>query len=241
MWPSRLLACSLTLTTPAENLAFEEVLLNEVEADPSAATLRLWEPIDYFVVLGRSNRAEAEVNVKFCQSAGIPVLRRPSGGGAVLLGPGCLCYSLVLPLSEQQRQLGISAATARLMERIAGGLASLLPGVCVQGVSDLVWNGHKFSGNAQRWLRRSFIHHGTLLYNFNLPLLANCLNHPSRQPDYRNSRGHLEFVSNVPCEPDRLRSALLSDWNAVPRSEPIDRMDRARSLAQTKYLTAEWP
>lgn len=240
MWPASLIACRDVLPTAAENIAFDEVLLNEVEADAGAAILRVWEPTEYFVVLGRSNRAETEVNLPFCQSQGIAVLRRPSGGGAVLVGPGCLCYSLALPLSEQQRQLGIAAATARLMERIAASLETLLPGVSVQGVSDLVWSGRKFSGNAQRWLRRSFIHHGTLLYDFDIPLLNQSLNHPSKQPDYRQSRGHLEFVSNVPCTAVQLSDALMADWNATPQASPEERLTAARILAETKYRTTEW-
>ena len=86
--------CDLTLPTPEENLACDEVLLDICEAGRLEGVLRFWEPAQHFVVLGYANRAAREANLEFCRSAGIRVLRRCSGGGAVLQGPGCLNYSL---------------------------------------------------------------------------------------------------------------------------------------------------
>ena len=50
---------------------------------------------------GRSSRPRGcwlakDVDEPACRADGVPVLRRASGGGTVLLGPGCLCFSLVL-------------------------------------------------------------------------------------------------------------------------------------------------
>ena len=87
----------LTLPTPAENVALDEALLEEAEASASPVeTLRLWEPRQPLVVVGRSSRADGEVRIEVCRELGIPVLRRISGGAAVVSGPGCLMYALVL-------------------------------------------------------------------------------------------------------------------------------------------------
>ena len=48
------------------------------------------------VVIGRSSRTADEVDLEYCRAEGIPVLRRCSGGAAVVVGPGCLMYSVVL-------------------------------------------------------------------------------------------------------------------------------------------------
>lgn len=90
----------LTLPTPAENLAADEALLEFCEAQPDLEVLRFWEPQEYFVVLGYANRYRLAVNLPACQSRNIPILRRCSGGGTVLQGPGCLNYSLVLRIPE---------------------------------------------------------------------------------------------------------------------------------------------
>ena len=46
------------------------------------------------VVVGRSSRLDEEVHLDACRAAGVPVLRRPSGGAAIVSGPGCLMYAL---------------------------------------------------------------------------------------------------------------------------------------------------
>ena len=86
----------LTLRTPAENLACDEGLLDFCEGGCGHEILRFWEPQTHFVVLGHANRVATEVDREACERLGIPVLRRCSGGGTVLQGPGCLNYSLIL-------------------------------------------------------------------------------------------------------------------------------------------------
>src|SRR5205823_14828569 len=86
----------LTLPTPEENLACDEALLDSCEEGRSDELLRFWQPAQYFVVLGYSNKVSTEVKLPFCGENRIPVLRRCTGGGTVLQGPGVLNYSLIL-------------------------------------------------------------------------------------------------------------------------------------------------
>src|SRR5262245_53461356 len=89
-----------TLERPEENLALDEALLNDAEhaAGRQSGILRFWEVRQYVVVLGHSGRSDEEIRWDAWEQAGISVLRRITGGGAVLLGPGCLNYTLVLSL-----------------------------------------------------------------------------------------------------------------------------------------------
>src|SRR5258708_4722571 len=92
--------CDLTFPSPEENLACDEALLESAEAGPGFELLRVWEPAAYFVVVGYANKAAAEANLPFCKANDIPVLRRCTGGGTVLQGPGCINYSLILRISD---------------------------------------------------------------------------------------------------------------------------------------------
>ena len=77
----------LTFDDPASNLACDEALLELFEIEPRAdSLLRVWEPTDHFVVLGHSNRLHAEANLSACKTDGVSILRRVSGGGAVVQG-----------------------------------------------------------------------------------------------------------------------------------------------------------
>jgi lipoate-protein ligase A len=73
----------LTLLSTAENLACDEALLDAAEAGTGDEVLRFWEPREHFVVVGYANKVATEVNVAACETRGIPILRRCSGGGTV--------------------------------------------------------------------------------------------------------------------------------------------------------------
>src|SRR5262245_28828367 len=90
----------LTLPTPAENLACDDALLELCEQAGGGEVLRFWEPGQHFIVLGYANQVRAEVKLEACRTDGLGVFRRCSGGGAVLQGPGCLNYSLIVPIPE---------------------------------------------------------------------------------------------------------------------------------------------
>ena len=229
----------LTLPTPAENLALDEALLEAAEAGQSGEALRFWESAVPFVVLGYANHANAEADLPACKAAGIPVLRRASGGGTVLQGPGCLNYSLVLNCDRPGLH-SIPAANRAVMETNRAALQSLLPGkVAVQGHTDLTFDGRKFSGNAQRRKRQHLLFHGTFLLHFDLALIDTALRMPTHQPTYRQSRAHRDFVCNVGLSGDVVRAAIASAWRASDGAgePPVDAVAR---LVAEKYSLSEW-
>jgi len=83
---------------PRENLALEEAILRAVGEGEQPPTLRIWRN-PRCVVIGRGQRPEEEADLAACERLRIPVLKRPSGGGAVYHHPGNLNFSLFLPLS----------------------------------------------------------------------------------------------------------------------------------------------
>src|SRR5947208_11415629 len=90
----------LTLPSAAANLALDEALLLEAEAGRGGEVLRLWEWPAPAVVLGSACVLRDDVDEDACAAGGVPILRRSSGGGTVLLGSGCLCFSLVLAMER---------------------------------------------------------------------------------------------------------------------------------------------
>jgi lipoate---protein ligase len=237
----------LTLETPAANLALDEALLDAaVEGELPGEMLRLWEPADFFVVLGRSS-ALAEVHEAACRADGVPVLRRPSGGATVVAGPGCLMYAVVLDLDERPELRHVDRAHQFVLERTATALAPLAAGVALAGTSDLTIPAanapgvapRKFSGNSLRLKRHRLLYHGTILYDFPLEQLGRWLDAPARTPDYRGERGHEAFVTNLPVSREALTAALVEAWKAT---EPLVEWPRQRTehLAKGRYATRDW-
>ena len=106
-----------TFPSPAENLACDEALLDWCESGEGTECLRFWESPEPFVVVGYANKVATEVNEAACEARKIPILRRCSGGGTVVQGPGCLNYSLVLPITEDAPLHSIAVANQFIMRR----------------------------------------------------------------------------------------------------------------------------
>ena len=230
----------LTLPTAAENLALDEALLDEAEGgEAPGETLRLWEPRQPMVVVGRSSQFHVEVRLDACRTLQIPVLRRPSGGAAIVAGPGCLMYALVLSYRLRPQLRVLAEAHRWVLGRLVGALGALVPGVGCQGTSDLAIGGRKFSGNSVRCRRDHFLYHGTLLYDFPLQLVERCLAMPPRMPEYREGRPHETFVTNLPLRPELIRKALVDAFAAREPYEPWPAR-RVAQLVAEKYSLPEW-
>jgi len=190
---------------PAAQLRLDEELLLE-----GKGVLRLWETTRECVVLGQAGRPERDVHIAECDRADVPILRRSSGGGAVLLGLGCLNYSLVLPLEWEPKWQEVRYSLTWVMSRMRQALN--VPGLQCEGDCDLAMNRQKVSGSAQRRTRHAILHHGTLLYDFD-PVRAECLlKPPYREPLYRAGRTHADFLGNLPLTPVEIRQRLMEAW-----------------------------
>jgi lipoate-protein ligase A len=230
----------LTFADPRRNLACDEALGDCCEAADGGEVLRFWEPAGYFVVVGYSNRVMAEVNIAACEQRGIPILRRFSGGGAVLQGPGSLNYTLVLRNDRAGSFGDIGHSYHRVLDGHREPFAKLTSArVEIQGTSDLAIAGRKFSGNSQHRKQRTTVFHGTFLLNFDLSLIEACLPMPSRRPAYRQNRSHESFLRNLRIDPARVKQALKEAWLA---DDPYDRVpsERIEALMEARYGRAEW-
>jgi len=229
-----------TLPTPQENLALEEALLDAAEEGETGDVLRFWEPSEYAVVVGYANRAGAEVNLDYCRKVGIPVLRRCTGGGTVLQGPGVLNYTLILRIDPQGPTHSITSTNHYVMNRQCEALTGLLrKAVQVRGHTDLAIDNLKFSGNAQRRKRNYLIFHGAFLLDLDLELVEKTLLMPSKQPDYRLNRSHTGFLMNLACPPAEVKTALRLAWDATRISQEIP-SERVADLVRGKYSLDTW-
>lgn len=177
----------------------DEDLLEAVCADPGAGPqLRVWQPTRVAVVLGRSNRPEQELHLDACRADGMPVLRRLGGGGAVVLGPGCVVVSLV---RRVVRSTALGEHMAFAVEGIVAGVGSLGgPRLVPRGHGDLCVGERKVLGSSAFRRRDVFFYQGSLLVAFDLGLIDRYLRHPSREPEYRQGRPHRSFLTTLAGE-----------------------------------------
>jgi lipoate-protein ligase A len=226
----------LTLPTLEENLALDEAFLLNAEAGNGSEVLRFWEWPEMAVVLGAGGRITSEADEVACRADGVPLARRSSGGGTVVLGRGCLLYSLVLACDRQSGMSAISSSYRLILGTVA---RSLGPEVRCAGTSDLCLAGRKFSGNSQKRKRSYFLHHGTILYDFAIDEVARYLPSPPREPEYRAGRTHADFLTNLPLPAAIVKERIQMAWHAHD-GEHAWPQETVETLMREKYRQQQW-
>ena len=197
---STMVIYEISFSSPLENLVFDELLLDEAEAGRGGDVLRLWESPTPFIVLGRTGKPAHEIYTTRCGRDHVPVLRRCSGGGTVIQGPGCMNFSFILSRVRCPALNDLHRSYQEILNPIIRMLAGLGVSAVFRPISDLALADfdRKFSGNAQRRKREYVLHHGTILYDFDLSLISTYLRQPRDVPAYRKGRRHHDFVANIP-------------------------------------------
>ncbi len=157
--------------------------------------VRISRPSRIEVVLGSGSRPHLELNIQDCLADQVPLTRRAGGGCSVVLDPGNLVVSVVLPAEGLP---GIRSSFNALSSWMIAGLAACgLPNVQQRGTSDLTIDDRKIGGSCIYKPRAVLYYSTTLLVDADLGLLDRYLKHPPREPDYRARRPHAEFVLNL--------------------------------------------
>lgn len=173
-------------TDPFENLAREQVLLEQGPAD--GLILYLWQN-ENTVVIGRNQNAFRECRVSLLEEDGVRLARRLSGGGAVFHDKGNLNFTFLLPRSDFdiRRQLSVICHACR-----AFGIPAE-----ISGRNDLEVQGRKISGNAFYKSGHRAYHHGTLLLNTDLQRLGRYLSPPKAKLEAKGVASVRARVTNL--------------------------------------------
>ena len=161
----------------------------------------IWESAHPCVVLPRNAKPDEWAHGATCAARRVPLFHRESGGGAVVIGPGCLNVALILSLHDRPRLNDVTRSYDWLLGRLAGALA--INGIAARS-TDLAIRHRKFAGHAQRRVRGALLHHGVVLYDFDLDLIDALLPEPPPRPAWRGARTHREFLINAPLARDEI-------------------------------------
>ena len=158
-----------------ENLALDEVLTERVGRGERKPTLRMWKWTAPAVILGRFQSVQNEINEDVARANGVEIVRRITGGGAILALPdGAISYSIYVPDDFVQ---GMSFAESYEMfdSWVIGALGELGVNAWYQGLNDITSDAGKLGGAAQARKHGAVLHHTAIAYGMNQELLGQVL------------------------------------------------------------------
>lgn len=157
----------------------------------------LREETETACVLGAGTPA-ADVDLALCAATDVPVYRRRGGGGAVILAPGNL---IITAAYDATRKPFATQWIGPVAEAIVRALESLgVHGARVRGLGDVALGERKILGSSLYANRKVALYQGCLLVDADLDMIPQYLPHPSKEPDYRRGRSHLDFVTSMARE-----------------------------------------
>jgi lipoate-protein ligase A len=224
---------SLIPSDPYMNLAVEEAL-NNVEVDKPV--MRFWvnKPA---VVLGRFEDILSEVNVEYCLSNDVAIVRRHSGGGTVYHDEGNLNITLVLPRSYGGR---LTLCYDILKDVLVSTLNSLGLKNITTTSNEVLVNDRKVSGMAGSLTKYSLLCHSTLLVSSDLTKLRSSLRRLKKEVTTLSSVvGYYTTIEEVYTYLIKSLNEVFL-WRIFIDDLTVDEVKLAEELYLSKYLRDSW-
>lgn len=249
-------------------MAVDEALLEEVGVHRSPPTLRLYAWSPPALSLGAHQDAAAVVNHSALDAAGVDLVRRPTGGRAVLHDAE-VTYSVTLPLDDPSLPAGVLGSYRYLSGALAAGLRRLglraglkawegsatgRSPACFAAPSwyELVVGRRKLVGSAQLRRQRALLQHGSILLRLDVGRLLSLLRWPDEAARQRENARLLEQAGAL--EPllgrslcwEEVATAVAAGFGeqlgvTLARGElTVEEQKRAEWLDRHKYATAAW-
>ena len=239
--------------TAFENMAIDEAIMQAMKDNHVPPTLRLYRWNPSAVSIGTFQGMTDEVDVEFCKSKGIDVIRRITGGGAVYHDyDGEVTYSIIIPKGHRLAPPDIIESYRIL----CNGIVKALEYLGIEGefkpINDVNASGKKISGNAMTRRHGCVLQHGTTLLDLNVSLMFTILKVPQEKISDKMIADVKERVTSIRNILDRdvhineLQEALKQGFSDAleielsPSRLTTEEQETAEQLAREKYSSHDW-
>ena len=238
--------------TASAGLAADEVLANRVGAGISQPILRLYT-YHPCALVGRFQTMENELNLEYCAQNKIPVNRRPTGGGAIIMGKNQLGVALAIPGKTDESYASVRQRMAQFSQGIISGLSTLGIEVEFRRKNDLEVNGKKIAGlGLHKTATGGLLFHASLLVDLDVSYMLNVLRTPFEKISDKEIATVAERTTTVqreykkPLTLNNVRVFILNGYkNAFDANIELsdfsnEEIDEIRQLEKDKYMDSDW-
>ena len=235
--------------SPRMNLALDEVLTARVGAGLRNPTLRIWEWDESAVVIGSFQSYRNEVDPEGATRHGYDVVRRISGGGAMMMGAGSIVtYSLYVPASLVAG-MTFADSYAFLDDWVLQALRSLGVDATYQPLNDIASSKGKIGGAAQKRLAGGgVLHHATMSYDMDGQVMTEVLRIGREKLSDKGTTSAAKRVdplrsqTGLPREAiiERLKETFATLYGAEPGHITAEEYAEAEALVESKFATDAW-
>jgi lipoate-protein ligase A len=222
------------------NMALDEVLMNCINYH-NMPILRIygWQPPT--ISIGYFQSMDEEVDIKKCRQMGIDVVRRITGGGAVL-HESELTYSFITNVYPKN----IMESYNLICDPIVICLNKLGFNAKFAPLNDIIVNGKKVSGNAQTRKKGILLQHGTILLNVNFEKMFSVLKVPSEKLKDKMINDAKERVMGLDKTFEQVAYNLKESFSEKFSAEIIvdsltsKEKESTKKLVDEKYISDQW-
>ncbi|MEZ5116597.1 MAG: biotin/lipoate A/B protein ligase family protein [Candidatus Nanopelagicales bacterium] len=235
----------------ADGLALDEALMASVgrRAAEPIPTLRLYTYRSHCALVGRYQSLSAEIDIDRCVATGTEFGRRPTGGGAIVMGRDQLGVALVVPAPPRTPQQLIRHWAAGVQQ----GLALLGIRAEFGGKNDLLVDGRKIAGlGVYTDGDGAALFHASVLADLDVRTMLDVLRIPAAKLERHGVTAVQQRITTVTRETgiatdaDGLRASIAAGFasalgvDLVPGTVTADETERAAELAETVYRSDSW-
>ena len=238
--------------TASAGLAADEIIANRAGAGTSQPTLRLYT-FKPCALVGRFQNIENELNLDYCAENKIPVNRRPTGGGAIIMGENQLGVSLAIPGKSDETYANARERMAQFSQGIISGMATLGIDVEFRRKNDLEVKGKKIAGlGLHKTATGGLLFHASLLVDLDVAFMLNVLQTPFEKISDKEIATVAERTTTVqrevesPMAMDEIRHIILNGYKNVFNSNILlddyshEEKVEIYQLEKDKYIDSDW-
>jgi lipoate-protein ligase A len=221
------------------NMALDQALMSTVQNSIPVLRLYGWQPAA--VSIGYFQSLEEEVDVKKCKELEIDIVRRITGGGAVLHEHE-LTYSFI----TKNYPANIMESYELICEPVVISLRNLGFDAKFSPLNDIIVNNKKVSGNAQTRRENILLQHGTILLEVDVDKMFSLLKVPSEKIKDKIIQDVKARVMGLKRTFDEVASELQKAFSQKFEAEifkdeiKTDEEIEAKIMQKRKYASADW-